>query len=228
MSLIALTPALFTVLSLLVVLIVTQTIQRATGNRWVPLGMILIYVIVPGMLANMGVFNQYTPPPPGLLYVAGLAVLTVALCLSPVGARVATHIGLIGLVVFQAFRIPVELLLHRLYVEGTIPVQMTYAGINFDIVSGITAALLGIWLLRGGATPRWLLWGWNCLGLGLLLTIVVVAILSTPAPFRQFTDGPANRLPGMFPYVWLPTVLVQSALAGHLLVFRLLRQGPRD
>jgi hypothetical protein len=29
-----------------------------------------------------------------------------------------------------------------------------------------------------------------------------------------------QRLPSMFPYVWLPTFLVQAALFGHLLVFR--------
>ena len=32
-------------------------------------------------------------------------------------------------------------------------------------------------------------------------------------------NEPANRLPSMFPYVWLPTFLVQAALFGHLLVF---------
>jgi hypothetical protein len=33
-------------------------------------------------------------------------------------------------------------------------------------------------------------------------------------------NDPANLLPSTFPYVWLPTFLVQAALFGHLLVFR--------
>jgi hypothetical protein len=41
-------------------------------------------------------------------------------------------------------------------------------------------------------------------------------------------NEPANLLPGMFPYVWLPTFLVQAALFGHLVVFRALmrRKAP--
>jgi hypothetical protein len=43
-----------------------------------------------------------------------------------------------------------------------------------------------------------------------------------PVPFRQFMNEPANLLPSTFPFVWLPTFLVQAALFGHLLVFRAL------
>ncbi len=61
------------------------------------------------------------------------------------------------------------------------------------------------------------------MGLALLVNIVAIADLATPVPFRVFTEGPPNLLPGTFPYVWLPTVLVQLALVGHLLLFRRLR-----
>ena len=66
--------------------------------------------------------------------------------------------------------------------------------------------------------------GWNILGLALLANIVTVAVLSTPTPFRQFTGGPPNLLPSTFPFVWLPSFLVQVALGSHLLVFRQLRR----
>jgi hypothetical protein len=59
----------------------------------------------------------------------------------------------------------------------------------------------------------------------LLVNIIAIAVLSTPVPFRRFMDGPANLLPSTFPYVWLPSFLVQVALGSHLLVFRHLR-GP--
>jgi hypothetical protein len=65
---------------------------------------------------------------------------------------------------------------------------------------------------------------WNVLGLALLANIVAVAALSTPVPFRRFLEGPPNLLPGTFPWIWLPSFLVQVALASHLLVFRRLRQ----
>ena len=57
-------------------------------------------------------------------------------------------------------------------------------------------------------------------GLGLLVNVVTVAILSTPR-FRYFGDDQLNvwvTYPHRF--VWLPAVMVLAALAGHLLVFR--------
>ncbi len=184
------------------------------------------YLIVPALLAATGRLDRYDPlPAPALLLVLAVTIATVAWALSPVGARVALSIPLGVLVGFQVFRIPVEVLLHRLAGEGVIPFEMTYTGRNFDIVTGVTGGLLGIALLRGRAVPRSVLLAWNVLGLLLLANIVGVAALSTPTPFRVFTDGPPNLLPSTVPFVWLPTFLVQLALAGHLLLFRRLASG---
>jgi hypothetical protein len=101
---------------------------------------------------------------------------------------------------------------------------MTYSGRNFDILTGATAAALALWLLAG-RQGRLLVIAWNIAGLALLANIVAIALLSTPVPFRYFTSGPANLLPSTFPYVWLPTFLVQAALFGHVLVFRALRRA---
>jgi hypothetical protein len=161
-------------------------------------------------------------PAPALVMVLLLTLVTVRFASSADGARVGSSVGLPTLVGFQLFRVPVEWLLYRLAVEQEIPEVMTYSGLNFDIVSGITGGLLGLLLLRRGV-PSWVLGLWNLLGLVLLANIVLVAILSTPVPFRVFTDGPPNLLPSTFPFVWLPSFLVQLALVGHLLLFRSLR-----
>jgi hypothetical protein len=191
-------------------------------------GALLFYLIVPALLARAGVLDRYTPlPAPALVLVLAVTVTTVVVSMSAFGLRLAATVGMTGLVGFQAFRIPVEWLLHRLFTEGVIPVQMTYAGRNFDIVSGLTAAGLGLWLSSGRSVSRAWLLVWNVVGLALLVNIVVIAVLSTPVPFRQFLNDPPNLLPSTFPFVWLPTFLVQAALFGHLLVFRSIRTlGP--
>jgi hypothetical protein len=135
----------------------------------------------------------------------------------------ADGIPLAAIVLLQSFRIPVEWVLHRLAQEGAVPVAMTWAGRNFDIVTGVTALLLGLALARGRRIPRAVVLGWNILGLALLANIVVVAVRATPG-FRAF-PGPPNLLPGTFPYVWLPSFLVEVALGSHLLVFRRLRRA---
>ena len=211
----------FSILVLAVVLFVLAAIRRAGLGIGAALGFLLAYVALPGFLARRGLLDRYNPlPAPALLLVLGLTLLTIAFALSPWGARVAGAVTLAVLVTLQAFRIVVEWVLHRLYLDGVVPVQMTYAGRNFDIVTGVTGLLLGAWLLSGRSLPRAALWAWNVLGLALLANIVIIAILSTPVSFRHFLSGPPNLLPSTFPFVWLPSLLVQVALASHLLIFR--------
>lgn len=191
------------------------------------IGILIAYLLMPGILASAGRLDRYAPlPAPALVLILALTVVTAILAFSRLGHRVATSVSVAGLVGFQVFRVPVEWVLHRLYLQGTVPVQMTYSGRNLDILSGVTAGLLGLWLARRGQAPKGLVLGWNLLGLGLLANIVVIAVLSTPVPFRSFTEGPANLLPSTFPYVWLPSFLVQAALFGHLVLFRRLARQP--
>ena len=217
------TAVLFIGLVAVIAALVFGALRHATVGWPLSVGVALVYLVIPGVLASLGMLDRYSPlPAPALVMILLIAIITLAITSSPVGRRVIGAVGLPALVGVQAFRIPVEWLLHRLYQEGVVPVQMTYAGRNFDIVTGLTAGALAVWLLRGRPSRRLVL-AWNLLGLALLVNIVTIAVLSTPVPFRRFLDDPPNRLPSLFPYVWLPTFLVQVALAGHVLVFRRLR-----
>ncbi len=181
---------------------------------------VALWLALTGGLAAAGLLRDFTRVPAPMLVLAALAgLITLALAGSPAGARLAAGLGLAGLVGFQAFRIPVEIVLAQLYHAGVVPVQMTFEGRNFDILSGASAAAVA-WLAARGRLPAWALLLWNLLGLGLLLNIVVVSILSTPVPFRVFHNPPANTIIVEAPFVWLPAFLVQAALLGHLLVFR--------
>ena len=115
-----------------------------------------------------------------------------------------------------------EVLLHRGYLAGIVPVQMTWSGRNFDILTGLTAIPLAILAARG-QLPRWAAIVWNLAGFALLINIMTVSILSTPTVFRMFPNEPANTFIAQFPYIWLPTVLVPAAWVGHLLLFRRLQ-----
>jgi hypothetical protein len=197
--------------------------KLAAPALWGVVGAVIVFwLLLPGALALLGALDRYAPlPTPGFILFGLLTAGTVALAFSQFGTRLVSAIPMAGLVGYQAFRVPLEFALHGLYADGVIPVQMTYSGRNFDIVTGLLAIVLAL-LLRAGRCPRWLVLAWNILGCALLLNIFVVALLSTPAPFRAFMNEPANLLPSTFPYVWLPTFLVQAALFGHLLVFRAL------
>ena len=222
-----LTLVLFAALVLVVAMIVIRGFRRAGWSSTMTIAVLFIYLVIPALLVRAGVLDRYDPPPPpALLLLLGQTILTVVILVSSRGTALANHLALGSVVLLQSFRIVVEFLLHRLYQEGVVPVQMTYSGRNFDIVTGITGLILGALLVRGRILPRGILLGWNILGLALLANIVGVAALSTPVPFRVFTEGPPNLLPSTLPWIWLPSFLVQVALGSHLLIFRMLRTSP--
>jgi hypothetical protein len=137
---------------------------------------------------------------------------------SRLGRQLAVCVPIAALVGVQAFRLPLELIMHRGFQQGFVPIQMTYAGRNFDIVTGVTAALLGAALLRV-RVPRMVVLLWNVMGLVLLANVLTIAVLSMPM-LRRFGADRMNVWVAVPPFVWLPAVLVVAALAGHIIIFR--------
>jgi hypothetical protein len=177
------------------------------------------------LAAESGLLRRWdATPPPFALFIPVLAALGPLIAWSPLGTQLARGLPLSVLVGSQVFRFPLELLMHRAYEEAVMPGQMSYSGWNFDILTGLSAGILGWWLARGGA-PRALVLGWNVAGLALLANVVTIAIVSTPL-FRWFGDDRLNVFVAHAPYVWLPAVMVLAAWVGHLLVFRKLAAGP--
>lgn len=156
-----------------------------------------------------------------LLFPLAWLGLALAVALSPLGARLAARLPLAALVGFQAFRLPLELVLHGWYEQGVLPVQMTYRGHNFDIVTGVLAVVVSIGSWRG-LLPRAAAWAFNLIGLGLLAAVVRIAVLSSPVPFRRYLNEPAVLLAFHAPYVWIIPICVAGALLGHVVTFRAL------
>jgi hypothetical protein len=147
---------------------------------------------------------------------------------SRIGRALVEATPLTALVGFQAFRLPLELVMHEAAREGTMPEQMTFTGSNFDIVTGASALLLALALARG-PVPHWVLLAWNALGSVTLCAIIAIAVASLPQ-FHAFGSAPdeLNTWVSYFPFVWLPTILVSAALLGHVLMWRrlLFRTSP--
>ena len=194
--------------------------ERHARGRWlaVGLGVAAVYLGVSAALVASGALAEVDarPPPAGLM-LGAMSVGMVALAFSRLGDRLL-GLGLAVLVGAQSFRVLVEVLLAAAADAGAVPPEMTWHGFNLDVVTGLTAAALGLWR---GSPPRAVVWAWNVLGLGLLAVVVAVAALSA---FGVLETSPRLTLPVTWPGVWLPAWLVQLALLGHVLTFRALRQ----
>ena len=164
-------------------------------------------------------------PAPMLLLFLPLFGLSVGFAFSGLGKRLAHATPLHWLVGLHAFRLPLELVMHVAAREHVMPEQMTFTGWNFDIVSGLSATALCLFLQHAPQARAWAL-AFNVLGSCLLLAVVAIALASLPM-FHRFGAEPEklNTWVAYFPYVWLPAGLVSAALIGHLLLWRRLLQG---
>ncbi|MEM7485384.1 MAG: hypothetical protein AAF348_09260 [Bacteroidota bacterium] len=115
----------------------------------------------------------------------------------------------------HCIRIPVEFILLYLFLNKMIPEIMTFEGLNFDILAGITAPIIGLLYMKGIMSKKGLLI-WNFLGLILIFTILTIGILSSELPFQQFGFEQPNRAIGYFPFILLPATVVPIVIYTHL------------
>lgn len=124
------------------------------------------------------------------------------------------------LLYIQAFRIPVELLLWMLLLSGAFPEHLTFEGRNWDVIAGILSPIVGyLCFVKKKYTVKTAIL-WNLLGLGLLLNIVVMAVLTLPTPFQYYKEGLSNEIVATFPVIFLPAVLVVGAYTFHAFSIR--------
>ncbi|MBL7851511.1 MAG: hypothetical protein JNN04_11460 [Cyclobacteriaceae bacterium] len=164
-----------------------------------------------------GFFTNFDTFPPRLVIV--LIVPLVAIILVVRSSAVKELLQLVparNIIRLQFFRVFVELLIWASFALDQLPVQMTFEGRNFDVLSGLFAPIVAYWL----ANHKTALYIYNYVALALLINIVTVAILSTPVPFRVFMNEPANLLVTKFPFVMLPGMLVPLAYGLHFLSLR--------
>ena len=105
-------------------------------------------------LAARGVLARWDARPPPMLFVfAATVAVALAVAFSPVGRRLAAGSSVGALVLAQGFRLPLEWVMHGAAEAGVMPVQMSWSGWNFDVVTGALALVVGTLSVLGRA-PR--------------------------------------------------------------------------
>ncbi len=191
--------------------------QLSVATVGIPTIGIAVWLGISAGLTWSGVFQDWNSIPPRFpLLILIPFVLMVFWLRSKKCRQLLHHIPQHHLILLQVFRLPVELFLLAVFLNGVIPERMTFEGFNFDVASAILAIPVG-WLVRKKRASHSLIRFYNYLGILLVTTIVIIAILSTPTPLRVFTDGPPNTFIVWFPYSWLPAFLVAMAYLLHFM-----------
>ncbi|MBF9220707.1 hypothetical protein [Hymenobacter ruricola] len=205
----------------IIALLTVVLFVRAARYSRPTLGLLLGWLALQGAVALSGFYAVTTTRPPHALGLVGPPVLLIGLLLATArGRRYLDRLDLAQLTLLHVVRIPVELVLYGLFVHRAVPELMTFAGRNWDILSGLTAPVMYYFLFHRKVLSRGWLLVWNFLGLALLLNIVVNALLSAPSVFQRFGFEQPNVAILHFPFNWLPAVVVPLVLLAHVAAIR--------
>ena len=182
------------------------------------LASLIIWLTILGLLNFGGYFRNFRMivPRTMLIMLPPLILVFYLMISRRFSQNILSYVPGRWLIYVQSFRIFMELIFWVGLLGGFVPFQMTFAGLNFDIVVGITALIAGSVFFAKGRFRKFEVFIWNIFGLALLANILIIAFLSAPSPFRVFLNEPANTLVGFFPFIWIPGFLVPFALAMHL------------
>ncbi len=201
-----------------------------SSRQWSTIVAILLsfWLALTGILAQNGFFLQFSNMPPRFLIAIlppfFIILLTIAL---PSWRNTVRQIPITSLTYLHIVRVPVEIFIWWVFLEGYMPEIMTFEGKNLDIIMGISAPFAAIFLVGFKAKNRYGAIGWNIIGLLLLTNVVAHAILSTPFPFQQFGFEQPNVAVFYFPYIWLPAFIVPAVLFCHVAsLVQLLKNDP--
>ena len=182
---------------------------------------LIAWLILLGILSIRGFFADFSRLPPRLALALLPPLPAVLLFLrSAAGKRLLQHIQPHWLIYLQSFRILVEIGLWMLVRNGSLPVQMSFEGRNFDVISGLLAFPVGYYCFVKKSWPPVIALLYNITGLVLLINIVSISALSMPGPLRAFHNQPDSSFLTRFPLIYLPGFLVPLAYTLHILSLR--------
>jgi len=161
-----------------------------------------------------------TIPPRFVLLIIPPIFLIIILFNTQKGKLFIDSLDIKVLSIIHTIRILVEIILFWLFMYKTIPVELTFEGRNFDIISGVTAPIVYYFGFIKQTLSKKLIISWNIICIGLLLNVVLNSILSSPLLFQKFEFDQPNIAVLNFPFVFLPSLIVPIILFSHFVVIR--------
>lgn len=179
--------------------------------------LVSFWIFFPAVLAIGGFYSFADSVPPRIFLFGALpALLTTAVYLVFFRNSLISKLPLRTLTLLHIVRVPVEVVIYWLFLNGAMPRSMTFGGWNYDILSGITAPVVCWLAFRNGRVNRPLLIAWNAGCLVLLAVIVATAFFAFPSPLQRIDFDQPNRAVMFFPFIWLPALIVPIVFFSHL------------
>jgi hypothetical protein len=209
-------PLDITLLFIFTVLAAGVLFYRACGSRMF-IAIAFLWCAFQTAVGLSGFYNNSESTPPRIFFgIFPTLLFIVAIFFTKKGRAFVNNLDLARLTGFHMVRIPVEITLSLLFHVNLISVYQTMEGTNFDIVSGLTAPLVGWYAFRHGRVRKKLLVFWNVCCLVLLLNVVITSVLALPGPLQQISFPGRYFAVLHFPFNLLPTFVVPLVLFSHI------------
>lgn len=181
---------------------------------------VAIWLFIITILSLQGFFLDFDFRPPKLFIFLGILMLIIiGLFAFPRTRVIIAQMPITTLTYLHIVRVPVEIVLWWLFIHGAVAESMTFQGVNYDILSGISAPFAGLFLVGMKSKSKLAAIIWNVLTLGLLVNIVSRAIQATPYFHNPLMDAQPNIAVFYFPYVLLPLFVVPVVFFCHIASF---------
>lgn len=175
------------------------------------------WIFIISILTFTGFFHDFDFRPPRLVLAVIPSVLLIILVFAIPSARAfVARMPITTLTYIHIIRVPVEIVLWWLFMHGLVAEAMTFEGVNYDILSGISAPFAGLFFVGLKSKSNFAAIAWNVLALGLLINIVSRAVLATPYFYDEQVFDQPNLAVFYFPFILLPLFVVPAVLFSHL------------
>jgi len=210
-------PAWIKITFTVIVIISILFFYFSNGKPKLLTGLIIFWSVMQSVLAYNDFYQviETTPPrfafvllPTTLLFIYAFLPKQINWAVANRNYKISTFL--------HTIRIPVEIVLYYLFVHKMIPELMTFEGRNFDILAGITAPIVGFFLLKKKLSKKVVI-AWNICSLILVSFILINGLLSAELPIQQFGFDQPNKAVAFFPFVLLPATVVPIVIYTHVI-----------
>ncbi len=194
---------------------------------------LLVFIGWCSLLAILALNDFFIPddsiPPKIVFAMLPPIIFSILFPLTRAGKKVVATANMERLTLIHSLRVIVEaLFLYQLANAGLVSDIVTFEGRNFDILPGLSAALIWWLFFKRHSITRKTMLIWNALSLSILLFTISQAILSAPLPFQQFDFEQPTMAIFYFPFILLPGFVAPTMIFSHIIALHRFKDNNID
>ena len=181
------------------------------------LGLIFLWMFGIWLLTLNSFFLDFSARPIRVIFITLPPALTILILFSQRrGRALIKNMPLVSLTYIHLVRVPIELVLWWLSRYGLLPSALTFEGQNFDILAGVSAPFVAIFLIGKHKKQKIGAILWNLAGLMLVVNILFHGVRTTPYFWNVSISDIPNQAVLHFPFILLPAIIVPIVIFSHL------------